>query len=177
MVSADSAKGAKERRIPVTRSLLSALMAYREAFGLTPLPTTGDTTPLLLSSHTRAVTIGGSQVKQAGDRRFFGAWKSIGTRQGLYKIVKSRLGAAGGFLRHTGDEESAFRLDAASPHWLRHTFAKASLLQGQSMREVASLLGHSSIDTTMIYTDQDALDLVLALERTQPDTVAAENVF
>ena len=42
------------------------------------------------------------------------------------------------------------------------------------MREVASLLGHSSVDTTMIHTDQDALDLVRALQRTSPETIAVE---
>lgn len=45
---------------------------------------------------------------------------------------------------------------------------------GQSMREVASLLGHASVDTTMIYMDQDALDLVRAMERTSPDAIAVE---
>jgi integrase/recombinase XerC len=33
------------------------------------------------------------------------------------------------------------------------------------MREVAGLLGHSSMDTTMVYTNQDALDAVRAFER------------
>lgn len=42
------------------------------------------------------------------------------------------------------------------------------------MREVASMLGHASVDTTMISTDQDALDLVRALERTSPETLAVE---
>ena len=36
------------------------------------------------------------------------------------------------------------------------------------------MLGHASVDTTMIYTDQDALDLVRALERTSPKTIARE---
>lgn len=63
----------------------------------------------------------------------------------------------------------------ASPHWLRHTFAKAALLKGLSMREVASVLGQASVDTTMIYTDQDALDLVRALERSAPDAIAVEH--
>jgi integrase/recombinase XerC len=40
------------------------------------------------------------------------------------------------------------------------------------MREVASMLGHASVDTTMIYTDQGALDLVRALERTSRETIA-----
>lgn len=44
------------------------------------------------------------------------------------------------------------------------------------MREVASLLGHASIDTTMIYTEQDALDLARALERQAPNNIAVELV-
>ena len=123
---------------------------------------------------TSMVHIGEKKIKHVNDRRFFGAWRAIGTRQGLYKIVKERLALASDFLRSSGELEAAAELDQASPHWLRHTFAKAALLKGQSMREVASLLGHASVDTTMIYTDQDALDLVRALERTNPDAVAVE---
>ena len=175
LVTAETGKGAKERRIPVTRALLSSLMAYRQAFGLPAMPTHGDETPLLLSSRTKAVQIGDKTIKHVNDRRFFGAWRAIGTRQGLYKIVKERLALAGEALRDTGAFDLADELDRASPHWLRHTFAKAALLKGQSMREVASLLGHSSVDTTMIYTDQDALDLVRALERAAPDVVAVEH--
>jgi integrase/recombinase XerC len=43
------------------------------------------------------------------------------------------------------------------------------------MREVASLLGHVSVDTTMIYTDEDALDLLRALERSAPDAMAVQH--
>lgn len=175
LVTAETGKGAKERRIPVTRALLSSLMVYRRAFGLPAMPTHGDETPLLLSSRTKAVQIGDKKIKHVNDRRFFGAWRAVGTRQGLYKIVKERLALAGEGLRDTGAFDLADELDRASPHWLRHTFAKAALLKGKSMREVASLLGHSSVDTTMIYTDQDALDLVRALERAAPDVVAVEH--
>ena len=174
LVSEETGKGAKERRVPVTRSLLASLMVYRQAFGLQPLPAHGDDTPLLLSSRTKAVQIGDKAIRQVSDRRFFGAWRTIGTRQGLYKIVKERLALANALLHESGQVELAAELEHASPHWLRHTFAKAALLKGQSMREVASLLGHASVDTTMIYTDQDALDLVRALQRTAPDVIAVE---
>lgn len=177
LVTAETGKGGRERRVPVTRLLLSALMAYREAFGFAALPSPGDDTALLLSSRTKDVAIGSSRVKHVNDRRFFRAWRAIGTRQGLYKIVKERLALAAAYLTDHGEFELAEQLKRASPHWLRHTFAKASLLKGQSMREVASLLGHASVDTTMIYTEQDALDLVHALERTAPDTVAVEKIF
>lgn len=71
--------------------------------------------------------------------------RAIGTRQGLYKIVKERLATAANALRDAGELDLAADLDRASPHWLRHTFAKAALMKGQSMREVASLLGHASV--------------------------------
>lgn len=174
LVTAETGKGAKERRVPVTRALLSSLTVYRQAFGLPPLPAYGDKTSLLLSSRTKVVQIGEKKIRHVNDRRFFGAWHVIGTRQGLYKIVKERLALAREALRERGEFDLAAELDRASPHWLRHTFAKAALLTGQSMREVASLLGHASVDTTMIYTDQDALDLVRALERTAPDVIAVE---
>jgi integrase/recombinase XerC len=127
MVTAETGKGAKERRAPVTRALLSSLMVYRQAFGLPALPAHGGTSPLLLSSRTKVVYIGDKTIKHVNDRRYFGAWHAIGTRQGLYKIVKERLGLAHSFLTGSGQMDLAIELERASPHWLRHTFAKAAL--------------------------------------------------
>lgn len=177
LVTEETAKGGRERRVPVTRAVLDALAAYRGSFGFAPLPPPGDDTPLLLSSKTKQVVIGALPVRSVNDRRFFQAWVPIATRQGLNKIVKERLAATTVWLTEHGSPDQAEQLERASPHWFRHSFAKASLLKGQSMREVASLLGHASVDTTMIYTEQDALDLVHSLERTSPDTVAVERII
>ncbi|WP_194725035.1 tyrosine-type recombinase/integrase [Noviherbaspirillum malthae] len=75
------------------------------------------------------------------------------------------------------DSPAADQLRAASPHWLRHTFGKASLLAGQNVSEVASALGHASLETTMIYTEQEALDLIAAVERARPGSLAAEGTL
>ena len=78
----------------------------------------------------------------------------------------------GQWLDDHGDYQGASRLRDASSHWLRHTFATATLLKGQDIRSVAALLGHSSVNTTMAYTGQQTLDLVRAAEAAEPDALA-----
>jgi len=51
-----------------------------------------------------------------------------------------------------------------SPHTLRHTFAKNLIDSGVGIEKVAMLLGHSSIETTRIYTTPSSQDLVKAVE-------------
>ena len=138
-------------------------------FRLSPTPSESENRSLLLSAYTRKTVIAGSVVRSARSKRFFEEYKELTTRQHLYAIVKSRLQAAAAALSAGGEPELANELASASPHWLRHTCAKSALLQGQSMREVASMLGHASVDTTMVYTDQDALDLVRSFERERID--------
>ena len=51
-----------------------------------------------------------------------------------------------------------------SPHVLRHTCAKNLIDAGQSIDRVAKILGHSSINTTAIYTMPTEADLQHAVE-------------
>lgn len=61
------------------------------------------------------------------------------TTRSVSRTVKDRLTAAG------------FCLDRLTAHSLRHTAATLNLLNGGSIEETQQLLGHSSINTTLIY--------------------------
>lgn len=50
-----------------------------------------------------------------------------------------------------------------TPHRLRHTFAKSLINAGISLDKVAALLGHSSLNTTRIYTTPSQADLANAV--------------
>lgn len=179
IVREETAKGGKERRLPVTRSVLDALGVYREAFGMPALPAPAESGALILSPRTsRGVqTSGGRTIKDVQSRRFFQAWRPVATRHGLYRIVKARLAAAADFLDEIGDVPRAEQLRQASPHWLRHTFAKAALLTGQDVRSVAAWLGHRDLGTTMAYTEQEALDLIRAAKKAVPGALAVDSTM
>jgi len=57
------------------------------------------------------------------------------------------------------------RLQAVTPHTLRHTFGKNLVDAGVSLEQVAALLGHESLDTVMIYTKPSHGDLEKAVRK------------
>jgi len=177
LIREETTKGSKERKVPVPRSVVHALGAYREAFGMCRSPEPAESTALVLSPRTSrsATTAGGRVIKDVESRRYFQAWRPITTRHGLYHIVKRRLSAAADFLDEVGDSARAEQLRQASTHWLRHTFAKAALLSGQDVRNVAAWLGHRDLSTTMVYTEQEALDLIRATNSAIPGLLGGES--
>ena len=101
--------------------------------------------PLLdkyLSTH-RPVLLGINQ----GDTLFLNRSGGPLSRMGFWKILKQACFRAG--IKHD-----------ISPHTFRHSFATHLLEAGVNLRVVQSLLGHSSINTTQIYTHVDTRWLV-----------------
>jgi len=70
------------------------------------------------------------------------------SRISAYKIVKKYLGV--------------------SPHVLRHSFASALIIGGADLRVVQDLLGHSSLETTQIYTHIEQKNLADTMQKYHP---------
>lgn len=173
-VDEEHAKGSTGRDVPMTRAVFEELMAYRSAFGLPAVPEAGEEYGLLLSTKTRPVAIGSRLVTDVNSRRYFRAWASLTSRKTLYAIVKGRLDEVARSLERDGRGAEAAQLRDVSPHWLRHTFAKALIVRGRDIRVVAESLGHASVTTTMAYTRQSALDQVREYGKDGDDDLATQ---
>ena len=115
-------KGSKERIVPIGAAAGRALTAYME--GSRESFSRGN----LSEQHIFLTRLG---------RPF--------TRQGVFKIVRTRAAAAG------------IAADRISPHVLRHCFASHMLAHGADIRAIQELLGHADIGTTQIYTHVDTV--------------------
>jgi site-specific recombinase XerD len=61
--------------------------------------------------------------------------------------------------------EAGLPRELCHPHSLRHAFAVALLDAGTDVRKIQVLLGHSSLNTTMIYLELTASHLRDAIDR------------
>jgi len=80
-------------------------------------------------------------------------------------IVKDVMQSAADLAMEAGDEFAQARLQQASTHWLRHTFATDLFDSGADVLSVRDLLDHASISTTSRYLHRPEERLRADLER------------
>lgn len=124
-------KGNKSRKIVVSNAMLKALKRYRRFRGLSPLPATDDTEPLV--------------SKQLGK----GPMRS--TRH-LREIIQGCFDQAFERMVQDGLEEDAAELRSATVHWLRHTGISEDVKK-RPREHVRDDAGHTSAQTTERYID------------------------
>ncbi|TCK84020.1 tyrosine-type recombinase/integrase [Paraburkholderia sp. BL9I2N2] len=124
-------KGRKARAIPLPAVCVPVLQAYRQLRGLPPQPG--------LDEHAALIHgLKGGSLQGSG----------------LYDEVKAIFIAAAERLAKT-DHAGAARLRQASPHWLRHAYARQMIVDHQVPLPAAqALLGHASVQTTAAYYRQ-----------------------
>ena len=91
----------------------------------------------------------------------------LNTRKNASSVLFCRSRAPYGFISKTALEREIRkvreRVDqltvTVTPHVLRHTFATMAINNGAPVQHVQQLMGHSSLDTTMIYTHHQQEDI------------------
>jgi site-specific recombinase XerD len=86
---------------------------------------------------------------------FITSWGTRLVTKRIQDLVRTNAKAAGIEIRVT-------------PHTLRHGCATHLLQGGADVRHVQKLLGHSSVQTTAIYTHVDTKDLARAMAKAHP---------
>ena len=90
-----------------------------------------------------------------------GEWVALGAAA-LYNIVRARMGDVSTLKKH-------------SPHVLRHTFATTMLNNGADIRTIQTLLGHSSLEATQVYTHATFEQMKKAYEKAHPRSLSSES--
>ena len=126
-------KGNKSRIVTVSDAMLAAVKRYRNALGLTSLPTPDETTPLIPKN--------------------LGTGPVTSTRQ-IRTIVQNCFDLSFQRMRDEGFDNDAIELEAATVHWLRHTGISEDV-KVRPREHVRDDAGHASMQTTDRYIDSD----------------------
>lgn len=140
--------------------VMEALETYRLSFGLPRYPHGEERYGLILSPYTTRTNYASETPRSKRQRK---AWRSVRSRQTIWQIIKTEFQSAAEFMNSAGKHAEARQLEAASTHWLRHSFGTRLVLENQDLRLVAKAMRHKNINTTMSYTNLELLDIARAL--------------
>lgn len=141
-------KGAKVRRLPLSKTQVDIVNRALIARGFTGVEGVPPDTPLLINLGR------GPKPNQAM------------TRSGLYRTLVSFFERVANDIA-TERPLDAAKLKASSTHWLRHTFAVNALAE-MSVNVVQHAMGHASVATTGRYLAPEEETLVAAMEKLKP---------
>lgn len=128
-------KGRKIRDVSVPIQYLDYLKRYRRYRGLTSLPSSSDTAPLV------------EKIRGQGGM----------TTRHLTRLVQEAFDKAYEKMKIEFGEDAALKLLDASTHWLRHTGASMEIERGRALKDLSEDLGHSSMATTdTIYVQSES---------------------
>ncbi|CAB3767370.1 tyrosine-type recombinase/integrase [Paraburkholderia humisilvae] len=155
MLEVESGKGGQRRTVSCA-AVMGSLQDYRVAYGLSSLPAPGETTPLLLGARRRTPELSRNLSARGvrALRRDLGTIDGITDRSSLYRLVKAIFKEALAWW-DARDPVEADKLERASTHWLRHSFAKNLVASGADLLIVANNLGHADLNTTRVYIDDE----------------------
>jgi site-specific recombinase XerD len=149
-------KGRKLRAVQLPQRCVAVLRVYRQARGLPGVPPPGERAPLIHGAQRGSLERAGlyREVKRVL-HTIADQLDSLGDGEGRGEGGPGALGAGlpGGLPERA---HAANLLRRASPHWLRHAYAKTLVVDKQVPLPVAQrLLGHASITTTAAYAQTD----------------------
>lgn len=127
-------KGNKSRVISVCDEMLVALKRYRIFLGLSPLPTIGDTNPLV--------------------KKNLGKGPVTSTRQ-IRVLIQESFDQTYARMAKDGLKDEAQELKQATVHWLRHTGISEDI-KIRPREHVRDDAGHATMQTTDRYIESDA---------------------
>lgn len=165
VIDVEAGKGGQARTVSCA-AIMGALQEYRIAYGLPALPAPGEKTPLILSARRRTPNLRGPSSDRAmrALRRSLGEIEGVTDRSSLYRLVKAIFREALAWWDARDPVESD-RLERASTHWLRHSFAKSLVAAGADLITIAWNLGHADVNTSLVYIDDEETARALDTEK------------
>lgn len=152
-------KGNVNGKVPVPGQLLDELQAYRIAFGLPPLPSPREDTPLLLNTR-------GTKLRA--------------TSHPIARCVKLIMHRGAQLATEAGQGDLADQIAQASTHWLRHSSLTHQVDAGADLKTVQLNARHAKLSTTGLYLHKEDsrrhVETIAALEKHESKLLKTNNL-